>query len=64
MAKDKKIEPKTTSRLAEYRTAVNSAIVKGIREALKRHKNAGNTVAVSRNGKLLTLLPDDITINE
>lgn len=61
MAKDKKIGTKGADTLVKYRTAVNSAILKGVREALLKHKRAGNPVAVSRDGKVVVLQPEDIT---
>lgn len=64
MENDKKIKHKTTIRLSKYRTAVNSAIVKGVREALLKHKRAGNPVAVSRNDNVVIVQPDDILISE
>lgn len=48
--------------LAKYRTAVNAAITKGTREALLRHKRSGNPIAVSRNGEVILLQPDDICL--
>jgi len=60
MANDSKIEPNTSETLAKYRTAVNAAITRGVREALLKHKQAGNPVAVSRNGEIVFLQPDEI----
>ena len=31
-----------------------------VRKALKRHKDAGNSIAVWRNGKVVILTPDQI----
>lgn len=50
MANDRKIDSDTPNLLVKYRAAVNAAITKGVREALLKHKQAGNPVAVSRNG--------------
>lgn len=60
----KKIKHKTATRLSKYRTAVNSAIVKGVREALLKYKRAGNRVAVSRNGNVAIVQPDDIAVSD
>jgi len=60
MANDRRIKASGSEALNKYRKAVNSAIVKGIREALLRHKQAGNPVAVSRDGKVVILQPDEI----
>ncbi len=64
MANDRKIEPNTPNLLVKYRTAVNTAITKGVREALLKHKQAGNPVAVSRNGKVVIVQPDEIALTE
>jgi len=61
MANDRRIKASGSEVLNKYRKAVNSAIVKGVREALLRHKQAGNPVAVSRDGKVVILQPDEIT---
>jgi len=63
MAKNRKIESNTPNLLVKYRTAVNAAITKGVREALLKHKQNGNPVAVSRNGKVVILQPDEIAVN-
>lgn len=57
MAIDQKMKAEL---LAKYRSAVNAAITKGVREALLKHKRAGNPVAVSRNGEIVLLQPSDI----
>lgn len=57
MAIDQKMKAEL---LAKYRSAVNAAITKGVREALLKHKRAGNPVAVSRNGEIVLLQPGDI----
>lgn len=63
MARDRKIDPSTPRLLVKYRTAVNAAISKGVREALLRHKRAGNPVAVSKDGKVVILQPDEIEVD-
>ena len=63
MANNRKIEPNTPNLLVKYRTAVNAAITKGVREALLKHKQAGNPVAVSRNGKVVVIQPNEIAVN-
>lgn len=59
----RKIDKDTPNLLVKYRDVVKNAVKKGIREALAKHKASGNPVAVSRNGKVVTLQPDDITID-
>ena len=61
MANDRKIERNTPNLLVKYREVVKKAAEKGVREALAKHKAAGNVVAVSRNGKVVLLRSDEIT---
>lgn len=60
MANDRKIEANTPDLLVKYRGVVILAAERGIREALAKHKAAGNSVAVSRNGSVVILRPDEI----
>lgn len=57
---DPKIDKSTPDLLVKYRHVVKAAAEKGIREALARHKANGNPVAISRNGEVVILQPDDI----
>lgn len=45
----------------ETNAAVDEAIRKATREALKKHKLAGNPIAVWRDGKVVILKPEEIT---
>lgn len=45
---------------AENNLSVEKAIQKATREALKKHKLAGNSVAVWRDGKVVILKPEEI----
>lgn len=60
MANDRKIEANTPNLLVKYRDVVKVAVENGVREALAKHKAAGNPVAVSRNGNIVLLRPDEI----
>jgi len=60
MANDRKIEINTPNLLVKYRGVVKVAIEKGVREALAKHKAAGNSVAVSRDGNVVLLRADEI----
>ena len=46
--------------MTEQPWVVEQAINRGIREALLRHKQAGLPVAVSRDGKVVLIQPEDI----
>lgn len=62
MANDRKTERDASVTMTKYRNAVNEAIAVGIREALLRHKRAGNPVAVSRKGRVVILQPAEIVV--
>jgi hypothetical protein len=63
MATNRKIEPNTPNLLVRYREVVNAAIKKGVREALLKHKQAGNPIAVSQNGKAVLLKAEEIIVD-
>ncbi len=60
MEVDRKIDKNTPNLLVKYRDVVKAAAEKGVREALAKHKASGNPVAVSRNGRVVLLRPDEI----
>ena len=60
MANDRKIGINTPDLLVKYRGVVKVAAERGVREALAQHKAAGNPVAVSRDGHIVILRPDEI----
>jgi hypothetical protein len=41
---------------------ITDALATGVREALKKHKQAGNPVVVWRDGKMVWLKPEDIQV--
>ena len=43
---------------------IDQALRRGVREALKRHKQAGNPVAAWGDGKVVWIAPEDIVIPE
>ena len=62
MATELKIEASNPNLLVKYRAIVKTAMEEGVRKALAEHKAAGNPVAVSRDGKLVILQPDEIAL--
>jgi len=59
------IDLKTTQNLCvEHREAIRLAFARAVRDALRRHKLAGNPVAVSENGRVVWISPEDIKIDE
>lgn len=47
---------------AKYGDEVAEACERAVREALLKHKQAGNPVAVARDGKVILLQPDEIDV--
>ena len=47
-----------------YGDEITKAYERAVRQALLMHKRAGNPVAVERDGKLVILQPDQITVSE
>lgn len=41
---------------------ITKALVRGVRDALLKHKQAGNPIVVWRNGKIVWLKPDEINV--
>ncbi|MGE0393806.1 MAG: hypothetical protein AB7P67_09585 [Vicinamibacterales bacterium] len=46
--------------IREDSKSVDDAMTRGVREALLRHKQAGQPVVISRNGTITLLKPDEI----
>jgi hypothetical protein len=63
MDKDKKLETSDQDLFVRYADEITPANQRAGREALLKHKQAGNSVAVSRNGKVVILPPDEIEID-
>ncbi|MCC7306298.1 MAG: hypothetical protein IT173_01930 [Acidobacteria bacterium] len=60
MERDKKIVRPDEDLFVRYSDEINKAYERAVREALLRHKQAGNPVPVERDGKLVILQPEDI----
>ncbi len=41
---------------------ITKALVHGVREALLKHKQAGNSIVVWRDGKIVWLKPEEISV--
>ena len=63
MERDKSLEPRETL-FDRYSEEINKAYERAVREALIKHKKAGNSVVVSQNGEIVTLKPEDIEVDE
>ncbi len=63
MEKNKKIKSNKTNLFITHSEEINKAYERAVRDALSKHKKAGNSVVISHNGKVVTLQPDDIVID-
>lgn len=60
MAKDKEVNLNLANLLVEYSEEVDRAFRRAVRDALRKHKQANNPVAIWRGGKIVLLPPDEI----
>lgn len=44
------------------RDTITKALADSVKDALKRHKQAGNPVVVMKDGRMVWLKPEDITV--
>ena len=61
MTKKEKHKDRITEALAD-KEKITQALTQGVREALLKHKQAGNPVVVWRNGKMVWLKPEEIPV--
>ncbi len=61
MIKKEKHKDRITEALAD-KEKITQALTEGVREALLKHKQAGNPVVVWRNGKMVWLKPEEIPV--
>lgn len=62
METNKKITKDQTNLFVTHSEEINLAYERAVREALIKHKKAGNSVVISRDGEIVTLTPDEIEI--
>ncbi len=62
METDKRVKEDKTNLFITHSEEINKAYERAVREALARHKKAGNSVVISRNGEVVTLKPDEIEV--
>ncbi len=60
---DEKAE-KTIDEIFQEGTAIDAALKQGVREALIRHKQAGNPIVAWRDGKIVWIKPEEILLPE
>ena len=64
MGPNKKLTEGDANLFVTYSDEINKAYERAVREALIKHKKAGNSVVVSQNGEIVTLKPEDIEVDE
>ena len=62
MENDKQINSGNPKLLFDNSEAVDSAIKKAVKDALLKHKQANNPVAVWRDGQIVILKPEEIPV--
>ena len=63
MENDQKIEKNSHDLLTRYSAEISEACERAVREALQKHKAAGNPIAVYRDGEVVLLQPDEIPVS-
>ncbi len=63
MERDKKIARSEDDLFVRFSDEINKAYQRAVREALRKHKQAGNPVPVERDGKMVMLQPDEIEVD-
>lgn len=63
MESNKKVKNAKANLFVTHSEEINKAYERAVREALVKHKKAGNSVVTSHNGKVITLTHDEIEIN-
>ena len=62
MGTNKEIETNGQDLFVQYNDEISKACERAVRDALIKHKQAGNPVAISRGGKVVILQPDEIEV--
>lgn len=63
MDKTKNIEKGNQDLFVKYKDEITPAYERAVREALLKHKRAGNPVAVSQDGRVVLLQPEEIELD-
>jgi len=63
METNKKLKKDKANLFITHSEEINKAYERAVREALTKHKKAGNSVVISRNGEIVTLTPDEIEVS-
>jgi hypothetical protein len=63
MEQDQKVETHTQDLFTRFGDRISEACDRAVREALLKHKLAGNSVAVFKDGRLVLLQPEEIEVD-
>lgn len=63
MDRHKNLESNGQDLFVRYREDMTKACERAVREALLKHKQAGNSIAVARDGKVVLIPADAIVID-
>lgn len=64
MERDKEIKEKHQNLFVRFSEEITPAYQRAVRDALLKHKRAGNPVVVERGGRMVILQPDEIIIED
>ena len=64
MAANEKLKPDSSNLLVKHSKTVERVYRKAVREALLKHKQANNPVAIWRDGKVVLIPPEEILPDE
>jgi hypothetical protein len=62
MATNNNLKEAENDLFVRHSDEINEAYRRAVREALKKHKQAGNSVVVERDGEMVILQPDEIEL--
>ncbi len=63
MTEDQRNRRRTAAERVDDLPAIQEAMARGVRAALRRHKQAGNPVATWRDGVVVWVAPEDIPVD-
>lgn len=63
MENDKDVKANGEDLFVRYSDKISEACERAVREALLKHKRAGNSVAVFRDGRVVLIPADEIVLN-
>ena len=64
MVKDKELSSDEPDLFEKYRDEITPAYEKAVREALRKHKRAGVPIAVTVDGEVVIIQPEEIDVQE